>query len=71
MNIDYLIAEKWSGQNRSSRTGSAALALMSHAKKIAYSMVLFYSYSLARFKTNPIWNKVIGASKETSSRTLL
>ena len=24
MNIDYLIAEKWSGQNRTSRTGSAA-----------------------------------------------
>ena len=27
VNIDYLIAEKWSGQNRTSRTGSAAPAL--------------------------------------------
>ena len=27
MNIDYLIAEKWSGQNRTSRTGFAAPAL--------------------------------------------
>ena len=26
MNIDYLIAEKWSGQNWTSRTGSAAPA---------------------------------------------
>ena len=28
MNIDYLIAEKWSGQNRTSQTGSAAPAIV-------------------------------------------
>ena len=30
MNIDYLIAEKWSGQNWTSRTGSAAPVVVKH-----------------------------------------
>ena len=67
MNIDYLIAKKWSGQNRTSQTGSAAPDSLSKGKtcRDSNNITVLIIRNLEKYNF-----QIIGSAKVTRSRKL-